>query len=116
MITTTHLGCPGHFICASDCHWKRHTQVGTHFRVSSVGDLWLQGVRRTVGAKDDAWYETMVFETRDEPASLNGECGCLMVTSWSELEGVRYATAGEAQRGHDALVRKYRRLARKMRP
>jgi len=35
------------------------------------------------------------------------------VCDFSEIDGTRYATAGEAQAGHEKFVAKYRRLATK---
>ena len=108
------LGCPGHFICAKDCHWRRHTQVG-NYRVSSVGDLFLateKGKRQPLGAGEDSFFETMVFElVPGSQCDGNEGCGCREVKGWSELDGVRYATAGEAQAGHEKMVEKYALLA-----
>ena len=39
------LGCPGHFIAARSCAWRRHTQIGTKYRVSSVGNYFYQNQR-----------------------------------------------------------------------
>ena len=103
------LGCAGHFICASDCHWRRHTQVGL-YRISSVGELYYKHEpqkRQTLGADPKSFFETMVFETTGKPASDNDGCGCQAVKEWREVDGQRYATAGAAQRGHEAFVAKY---------
>lgn len=107
------LGCAGHLIVARYCRWKRHTQVGK-YRVSSIGDYYLSLTgreddekRKTIGAGDDAWFETMVFETSDEQDDGNEGCGCRRVKDWSEIDGERYATAGEAQAGHERYVAKY---------
>jgi hypothetical protein len=98
------LGCAGHFICARDCHWRRHTQVG-NFRVSSVGDFYSGGKRKTIGST--GYFETMVFKTAGALCEGSEGCGCVEVSSWNEIECVRYETAGEAQAGHEALVKKY---------
>ncbi len=118
VIPVTELGCIGHFILADKCRFRRHTQVGTKYRVSSVGDMFFelingQGERRqTVGAGDEDFYETMVFETDGTLAAASSGCGCMRVVNiGEELECQRYATAGEANVGHDALVAKYRKLA-----
>ena len=104
------LGCPGHFIAVGSCRWRRHTQVGK-YRVSSVGDYYPErgGKRDTIGAGDDAFFETMVFETTGKQDKDNEGCGCRAVKSWGEIDTKRYATAGDAQKGHDAFVRKYAR-------
>lgn len=101
------LGCAGHFICAKDCHWRRHTQVGG-YRVSSVGNLYYDhepNKRQTVGAT--GFFETLVFALTDEQDAGNEGCGCRKVAEWSEIDGERYETAGEAQAGHERYVAKY---------
>ena len=54
------LGCAGHLIVANRCRWKRHTQVG-NFRISSIGDYYLDNKRQTLGASPNSFFETMVF-------------------------------------------------------
>ena len=105
-VTITELGCAGHLIVSRHCHWRRHTQVGK-FRVSTVGDYYLDHKRRTVGGGDSDYFETMVFMTTGEPEPRNDGCGCLQVTTYSELDCERYATAGEAQAGHERMIAKY---------
>lgn len=107
----TELGCAGHFIAARDCAFRRHTQV-PGYRISTVGNLYYRvpgddGERKTLGAGPKSFFETYVFKTTDEPAEDSEGCGCRKVADWSEVEGVRYATAGEAQAGHEAMVAKY---------
>ena len=111
MVRRIELGCAGHFICARDCRWRRHTQVGD-YRVSSVGDLYLRSEpekRQTIGAT--GYFETMVFKTTGVLCDGNEGCGCVEVAEWSEIDGKRYETAGEAQAGHEHFVRKYQRLS-----
>jgi hypothetical protein len=112
MAKIVELGCAGHFICANDCRWRRHTQVG-NYRVSTVGDLYYrseENKRQTVGSGLEDFFETMVFKLRREKCDDNDGCGCRRVKEWSELECIRYKTAGEAQKGHEAMIRKYARL------
>lgn len=107
MIKREELGCAGHFICARYCHWRRHTQVGA-YRVSSVGDLYYHSEpdkRQTIGAT--GFFETLVFKLTDEQDKGNEGCGCRTVADWTEIDGERYDTAGEAQAGHEAFVEKY---------
>lgn len=109
----TELGCAGHLIVADQCRFRRHTQVGKKYRVSTVGDLhyWNdRATRQTIGAT--GYYETMVFETTGKLCEGNEGCGCLEVKSWSEIDAKRYDTAGEAQKGHEAFVRKYAKALR----
>lgn len=103
-------GCAGHFICADRCLYRRHTQVNG-FRVSTVGDLWIDGKRETIGAT--GYFETMVFKTSDKPDHNNDGCGCRKVLDYISIDCARYDTAGEAQAGHEKLVRKYMRKGAK---
>jgi hypothetical protein len=114
-VTLTELGYPGHCIIAGSCRWRRHTQVGESYRVSTIGEYFpgRDEKRGTLGAAPDSFFESMVFATLPRRDKKNDGCGCLAVASWTELDCQRYATAGEAQKGHEALVRKYRRLAAK---
>lgn len=110
MVKIVELGCAGHFICAQDCRFRRHTQVGKKYRVSTVGDLYYKSEphkRQTVGAGEDSFFETCVFKTTGKQCKDNDGCGCVEVADWCEIDGRRWATAGEAQKGHEAFVRKY---------
>lgn len=102
------LGCPGHLIVARYCNWRRHTQVG-NFRVSTLGDYYRsdKAERQTVGSGAADFFETMVFRTSGKLDGGSEQCGCREVVDWSGLECRRYATAGEAQAGHEATVKKY---------
>ena len=115
-MSAVELGCPGHFIAVESCRFRRHTQIGTKYRVSTVGDYFPPPVRgeqnrtrQTIGAGPNEFFETMVFATTGKPVKDNDGCGCVAVKDYSEFECRRWATAGEAQKGHEAMVRKYRR-------
>lgn len=103
----TELGCIGHCIIGADCRWRRHTQVGDNIRISTIGDYLFDNTLKTVGAGDKDFFETMVFKTVESLAEDSNGCGCHEVTDWGELECVRYVTAGEAQLGHEEMIRKY---------
>lgn len=110
------LGCAGHFICSSSCRFRRHTQIG-NYRISTVGDYYYSPTgrdedekRKTVGIGKKDFFETMVFKTSRKRASGNDGCGCRHVEDWGGLEQIRYATAGQAQRGHEKIVEKYGRM------
>lgn len=106
------LGCAGHFIASDSCRFRRHTQIDGAYRVSTVGDYYDHtGKRQTVGAADDSFFETYVFRTTGAPADGNDGCGCVEVADWCEIDGRRWATAGEAQRGHEDFVEKYAALS-----
>lgn len=107
------LGCPGHLIDARHCHFRRHTQVG-RYRVSTVGNYnpyppGSDHKRATLGVGKADFFETMVFRTTGKPESNNEGCGCEAVADWCEIDSKRYATAGDAQQGHERMVRKYAR-------
>lgn len=105
------LGCPGHFIIAvRSCHFRRHTQVGD-YRVSTIGDYFPdpRGPRDTIGSGDTEFFETMVFRLTKQLTKNNDGCGCREVADYSEVDGKRYATAGDAQAGHERFVAKYAR-------
>ena len=102
------LGCAGHFIAARSCAWRRHTQVG-EYRISSVGNYFptQEGERASIGDGPDSFFETCVFKTTGHPSAGNEGCGCHEVEDWCEIDSERYATAGEAQEGHERYVAKY---------
>lgn len=104
------LGCAGHLIIAASCRFRRHTQIGDAYRVSTVGDYWYRDKRNTIGAGDDSFFETMVFPTAATLDPNNEGCGCHEVLDYSGLEQERYATAGEAQAGHEKYVEQYKAL------
>lgn len=108
MSNIVELGCAGHFICADRCRFRRHTQVGI-YRISTVGDYFPTkgGERETVGAGENDLFETMVFETTGKPSKDNDGCGCCEVVSFDGLECVRSATAGNALKTHNAMIKKY---------
>lgn len=102
------LGCPGHFICANDCRYRRHTQV-ENYRISTVGDLYFDKdpTRKTLGAGATSFFETLVFKLGPNFCDDNEGCKCREVTDWGEVDGRRYSTAGEAHQGHEEFVKKY---------
>ena len=114
-ISRTELGCPGHLIVARWCQFRRHTQIGTQYRVSTLGNYFPDGRdsrRDTIGSGPSDFFETMVFATTADQDPGNEGCGCLQVRDWSEVEGRRSAMAGDAQAIHEATVTKYLALAR----
>ena len=100
-------GMPGHLIVASYCRFHLTTQVGS-FRVSTVGAYYPDGDRapmQTIGAGDDAFYETLVFRTTD--AADEGCPACCAVADWCEIDGKRYATSEHANIGHMEFCLRY---------
>lgn len=116
-VTIKHLGCPGHLCVARYCRWHRHTQVdgpGGSWRVSSIGNYYLNDKLTTIGAGAESFFETMVFKTvANKKVEGSNGCGCRPVKEWGEIDCERYAKDGEAQSGHERFVAKYAKLARK---
>lgn len=104
------LGCAGHFIASAACQWRRHTEING-YRISSVGNYFPANSQKrgTIGAGPDSFFETYVFRLTKYLAKDSEKCGCHAVADWSEIDGQRYATTGEAQAGHERYVRKYAR-------
>lgn len=100
------LGCIGHFVLGHECMYRRHTQIG-RYAVSTVGDLYVDGVREPVCSKPDRYFETKVFELTDDPVDDSEGCGCRELVDYSERDSMTYATAGEAHAGHEAMVEKW---------
>lgn len=97
-------GHAGHFICAARCLFTMATVVGDYL-ISTVGDYYENKDDEkptTIGAGDNAFFETYVFKVDGKM-----KCGCAKVADWREIDGVRYATAREAQVGHLEMCRKY---------
>jgi len=107
MAKITYLGCPGHFICAKECMFRLHTQVGDKYRVSTVGEYWRGDKMRPIGSLPGENYETLVFETLAEPVPNSGGCGCKRVRDWSPIQVIYAETAGQAWANHNATVAKH---------
>ena len=91
-------GEPGHFCGAHDCVFHLHTHVNGKWCVSTVGEYYPLGRRRDRMEKigGDRLYETMVFRVVGKDIDL------------SELEMASYNDREAAQKGHVALVEKYK--------
>ncbi len=111
-MTVIWRGTPGHFQGARSCCFFLHTEIDGAWRVSTVGCYHgaaiaprdrtdenrhpLGGVAR---GPNETWYETMVF------ALTNGE------PAHEATELARYSTEDAAEKGHAALVAKYKEIA-----
>ena len=109
------FGYPGHLIIARWCQFRLCTKVGAYL-ISTVGD-WHSPIRgeqvserKPIGAGDDSFFETYVFTAGAR--CTEPDCGCMQpsLASGSEIDGVRTATAGEAQRAHLEFCEKYAAL------
>lgn len=118
-IKIEYLGCAGHFIAAASCRFRLHTQITTEdrgYRVSTVGDLYFEhdkGKRQTLGAGENSFFETYVFPVGGKQSDGNEGCGCREVSDWSEIEGRRTSTSGEAREMHEEMVERFTQRLRK---
>lgn len=107
------FGFPGHLIVSNMCRFHMATQVGKYL-ISTVGEYRPEGdgkPRRTIGAGDQSFFETYVFEA-GQTCSVAG-CGCGMPDiSGSEIDGERSATAGDATAKHYEYCNKYAELSK----
>ena len=97
-------GYPGHLIVGAKCAYHLATRVGDYF-ISTVGDYRANGIdlpAETIGAGKDSFYETCVF--RCDGDNENGDPN---ITDWGEIDGERYASSIEAERGHYSYCEKY---------
>lgn len=98
-------GYAGHFIAGSKCAYHLSTRIGKYL-VSTLGDYHdRSGERQTIGAGEGLFYETMIFHCRGE-----AKTGDAIIGSWSSVDGERYATSLEAERGHYRYCKKFARL------
>lgn len=105
-----HCGHAHHFIASDSCRFHRATFVADgKILVSTVGDYrpfglnGKRGERETIGAGDDAYFETMVFHA--DPKRLDD--GCPNVIDWSGITTERYPNAQLANAGHVAHCIEY---------
>lgn len=112
------LGHAQHFCAADNCRFHLATVVGKYV-ISTVGDYYppltasskLTGsaadlkagrrperVRERIGAGEDSFFETFVFQV--DTKAKKADCGCPELKSFCEVWGERAATAQEATRKH----------------
>lgn len=95
-------GYAGHFIGGKSCAYHLSTRIGGYL-VSTVGDYYSHnGVRTTLGASKDSWFETMVF-----PCAGEEPTGDPIINDWSSIDGERYAESLDAENGHYRYCKKY---------
>jgi hypothetical protein len=94
------FGNAGHLCVGHLCRFHLTTAVNGYL-VSTVGEYFPSGAKKmeTIGAGDDAFFETMVFSWKQ---GARCECGCGLPSpdSFSEIYCSRYATPGLANAGH----------------
>jgi hypothetical protein len=109
------FGYPGHLIVAPWCQFRLCTKVGDYL-ISTVGD-WRPPLvgeqtapRKTIGAGDDSFFETYVFEAGERCS--HKDCGCNMpsLKDACEIDGERSGTAGAATEAHLRYCTKYSAL------
>ena len=62
-------GLPGHFICANDCVFRLHTQIGK-YKISTVGAMY-KDERELIEIGLSRHYETMVFEINGDGLEID---------------------------------------------
>jgi len=100
------IGHAGHLCVSNSCRFHLNTFVG-EFIVSTVGEYYPANEKemQTIGVGNKSFYETMVFEARKSK-----EVCCPFEAYGEELECIRYSTAGQAQKGHLKLCKKWAEL------
>lgn len=114
------FGYPGHLCVGSRCMFHLLTVVG-EYMISSVGDYKpekifdahrstlidnCEGMRETIGAGDEAFFETFVFK-RAGTAECRCGCGTPSPDEFSEIDGKRAVNAADATANHVEFCRKY---------
>ncbi len=95
-------GEPEHFCGVNDCVFHTHTHVNGKWCVSTVGEWYPGGRWKKDGAQTkvgSGLYESMVFRVVGDGIDLH------------ELETIPYNDREAAQKGHMALVEKYRGMS-----
>ena len=108
------FGDAGHFICAYRCKFHLCTQVGK-FLISTVGKMAALEAPPNSGTYEEIGcfrlYETLVFKLGKERCSGNAcNCGLPRPSDWCEIDGNGYNNAGDANKGHLELCRKYAKV------
>jgi hypothetical protein len=101
-------GYPAHFIGARNCRYGLSTWLPNGFVVSTVGDYHPRGQdeMETIGAGEDAFFETFVFRAEHRPNDPNHPHGWEIV-DFCEMDGNRWANAHQADAGHARYVVRY---------
>jgi hypothetical protein len=105
------FGYAGHLIVGHMCRFHLCTKVGKYL-ISTVGDY-----RSSLDKEDDKpreigcnrLYETMVFLAGKRCVVEHCRCGQPSLKTASEIDFAGYNVAGDAQRGHMKMCRKYAR-------
>jgi hypothetical protein len=110
------FGHAGHLCVAADCRFHLCTLVGG-WLVSTVGDYRPRhkgdcGAMERIGAGAESFFETYVFKVIEGSRCSDPECECgLPNIDGSEIDGERYAKAGDAADGHMRYCQKYTALS-----
>lgn len=94
----------------AECHDAKWLAENRHLK----GDRFDAAYMEKFGFEDlGSWgkYETMVFEVGDKVCTEpDCNCGLPVPVSYSELDGIRYGTAGEATEGHYKFCEKWAQM------
>lgn len=130
------MGHAGHFMGGAECRFHLTTYLGNGYLVSTVGEWWPQREIREIhaAALDPKWYEAnrhlngisfddayrvqfgfreiwydRLYETMVFKADSSDECDACPY-AMSDVHGLdvkRYKDAGEAQKGHYAMCKRW---------
>jgi len=104
-------GHAAHFILGDRCRFHMATKVGKYL-ISTVGELPKREAKdkwdlETLGAWEKSFYETFVFKAgKPQCSDRCGNCG-LPSLDGLEVDSIRYASAGEAAKGHYKMCEKW---------
>ena len=101
-----HFGYPAHFICADRCRFHLATQVGKYL-ISTVGAMFPTPESKMTEIGLDRMFETMVFRAGKQCKLSDCNCKMPQLTNGHELDTLGYNTAGEAQTGHEKMIKKW---------
>ena len=100
-----HFGYPGHFICATSCRFHLTTQVGKYL-ISTVGALFYPTSEKMQEIGCGRMFETFVLKTKGKCTEKDCGCGLPNIIP-SEIDSLGCNTAGEAQKNHEKMIKKW---------
>ncbi len=96
---------PAHFIGSDECRFRLATVVGRKkkYIVSTVGEYYTEGRLERLGADENSYYETYVFEA----IKSNISCCKYKIQVEKQVDGIRCENAKEANKNHIKMCKKW---------